>query len=119
MLPPDTVGFVLYVIATLVAYMLFHFYNNPQNNNNSGSKTSPSKKKVSPKGTLKKTLKTEQQFAPVTGNRSADRILSSGRQDMIARQQSDTNLFSTSTSKWFDTADSFSRLKTFNIIIDY
>ena len=107
MLPPDTVGFILYVIATLVAYMLFHFYKNPLNNNNSGSNNSLSQRKPSP--TSKKILKVEQQYAPVTGNRSADKILASGRQEMISRQQSDTNLCISSASKWFATEESFSR----------
>ena len=109
MLPPDTIGFILYVIATLVAYLLFHFYKNPLNNNNSGSNNSPSKRKASPKDSLKKIPKPEQHYAPVTGNRSADKILSSGRQNMMAKQQSDINLFASSTSKWFASEDSFAR----------
>lgn len=109
MLPPDTIGFILYVIATLVAYLLFHFYKNPLNNNNGGSNNSPTKRKASPKDSLKKPPKAEQQHAPVTGNRSADKLLSSGRQNMMPRQQSDINLFTSSASKWFTSEDSFSR----------
>ena len=115
MLPPDTVGFILYVIATLVAYMLFHFYKNPLNNNNSGSNNSLSQKRASP--TSKKIQKIEHQYAPVTGNRSADKILASGRQEMIARQQSDSNLFLPSQSKWFASEESFSRCQKSRTII--
>ena len=111
MLPPDTVGFILYVIATLVAYLLFHFYKNPINGGSNPSGNSPSKKKYSPKGSLNKSGKPEQ-YAPVTGNRSADKILSSGRR--LNRQQSETSLTNT-PSKWFSTQEGFERY--FSIII--
>ena len=99
MLPPDTVGFILYVIATLVAYLLFHFYKDDNGHNAS--------RNSSLKCPTKKTGKTEQ-YAPVTGNRSADKILSSGRITTMSRQQSDTSLMNT-PSKWFSTEESFER----------
>ena len=104
MLSPDTIGFILYVIATLVSYLLFHFYKNPINGGSNPSGNSPSKKKYSPKGSLNKAGKAEQ-WAPVTGNRSADKILSSGR---LKRQQSDISLINT-PSKWFSTQEGFER----------
>lgn len=116
MLSPDTIGLILYVIATLVAYLLFHFYKHPLNNGSNTSETvtrnSSSKKKFGSKSSLEKAGKSEQ-FAPVTGNRSANKILSSGRY-VLPRQQSDTCLLTT-PSKWFPTVsgpveeDSFER----------
>ena len=87
MLPPDTVGFVLYVIATLVSYLLFHFYNNPSTNGSNTSRSSPSKRKASPKGTLLKNSGKTEAYAPVTGNRSANNVLASGRLNMLSKQQ--------------------------------
>ena len=104
MLPPDTIGFILYVIATLVAYLLFHFYKNPINSGSNPSGNSPSKKKHSPKGSLTKSAKTEH-HAPVTGNRSADKILASGR---LNRQKSEASLNNT-PSKWFSAQEGFER----------
>ena len=108
MLPPDTVGFVLYVIATLVSYLLFHFYNNPSTNGSNTSRSSPSKRKASPKGTLLKNSGKTEAYAPVTGNRSANNVLASGRLNMLSKQQSDTSL-SNIPSKWFVEEDSFER----------
>ena len=113
MLGSDTAGFILFVIATLVAYLLFHFYKHPLQgeSNTLGTRTrnSVSKKKLGSKSSLEKAGKSEE-YAPVTGNRSANKILSSGSYNVISRQQSDTCILNT-PSKWFHTVeeDTFER----------
>ena len=105
MLPPDIIGFILFVIATLVAYLLFHFYKNPYST--SGVNSSPSKKKISPISSVKKSGKTEQYVKPVTGNRSADKVLSSGRKiSKLSKQESDTSMKGV-PAKWFIEENSF------------
>ena len=107
MLPPDIIGFILFVIATLVAYLLFHFYKNPYST--SGVNASPSKKKISPISSVKKSGKTEQYVKPVTGNRSADKVLSSGRKiSKLSKQESDTSMKGV-PAKWFIEENSFER----------
>ena len=106
MLPPDAIGFILFVISTLVAYLLFHFYKYPpntgSNTHKSPRRSSPTNKTFGSKSSLEKAGKTEQQ-APVTGNRSANNVLSSGRYSAPQRQQSDPSIIHSTLKKsnWY------------------
>ena len=58
---------------------------------------------------MKKSGKTEQYAKPVTGNRSADKVLSSGRKiSKLSKQESDTSMKGV-PAKWFIEENSFER----------
>ena len=103
MLPADAVGFILYVIATLVAYLLFHFYKHPLHNGTNVTGATPrtikAQKKLDSKSSAEKARKFETS-APATGARSANNVISCGRYKAFSRQQSDTCLLN-SACKWF------------------